>query len=375
MNRRKNCLKRKTIVWLGFLIDTKFKDKEEKRATRDEMVKLIDQMYSADFLEKHFHTLRTAFIWKHTKIAAGQDPNKKKWKFYKKLKFLKEEIDKPKKPQFNVDERELLIDFFKSHSSLWNHNADDCCHWNVHYSLLEKLVWCKFDNKFKKEDTKQELHSLEVIYKRGKAREEESKTSGSGCSEIYYSTWEHLKQMEFLDDAANVEKSYTLLDSEPYVPHQKKRRRKNKEERNAKMQLWKSLTKSLTSKMLEEYASVRKSDYVLAEKANLFGTVFAVTLLQYEIKGWVYLKKKILDVFFDYDQQKQGGYGPTLMVAGPSCNSSSRLFLASQEALVKIITLICYLQTISSVINRWAQQLTKCFNHFYHNQLTHRILR
>ena len=110
------------------MIDSKFKDKEQKRATRDEMVKLIDQTYSADFLEKRFHTLRKAFIQKHTKIAAGQDPNKKKWKFYEKLKFLKEEIDKPKKPQFNVDERELLIDFFKSHSSLWNHNTDDCCH-------------------------------------------------------------------------------------------------------------------------------------------------------------------------------------------------------------------------------------------------------
>ena len=101
-----------------------------------------------------------------------------------------------------------------------------------------------------------------------------------------------------------------------------------------------------------ERASEPKSDYILAEKANLFGTVFTVTLLQYEIKEWVYLKKKIMDVFFDYDQQKQVGYGPTLMVAGPSCNSSSRSFLAPQEALVKIITLICYLQTVSSIINR-----------------------
>ena len=31
-----------------------------------------------------------------------QDPNKKKWRFYEELEFLKEEIDKPKKPQFNV---------------------------------------------------------------------------------------------------------------------------------------------------------------------------------------------------------------------------------------------------------------------------------
>ena len=113
------------LLWSS---DSKFKDKEEKGAARDKIVKLSDQTYSADFLEKTFHTVRTAFIQEHKKIAAGQDPNKKKWKFNEKLEFLEEEIDKPKKPQFNVDERELLIDFFKSHSSLWNHNTDDCCH-------------------------------------------------------------------------------------------------------------------------------------------------------------------------------------------------------------------------------------------------------
>ena len=115
MNRRRNCLKRKKNTWIGFYeiskplwsSDSKFKDKEEKGATRDEMVKLFDQTYSAELLEKTFHTLITAFKPEHKKIAAGQDPNKKKWKFYEKLKFLKEEIDKLKKPQLNVDEREL----------------------------------------------------------------------------------------------------------------------------------------------------------------------------------------------------------------------------------------------------------------------------
>ena len=65
------------------------------------------------------------------------------------------------------------------------------------------------------------------------------------------------------------------------------------------MQLWKFLTESLKSKMLEERASEQKTDNVLAEKANLFGKVVPDTLLQYEIKRWVYLKKKIMDVFFD----------------------------------------------------------------------------
>ena len=110
--------------------DSKFKDKEEKSATRD-------QMYSADFLEKTFHILRTAIIREHKKIAAGQDPNKKKWRFYKKLEFLNEEIDEAKKPQFNVDARELLLDFFKSHPSLWNHNTTDYCDRNLRDFLLE----------------------------------------------------------------------------------------------------------------------------------------------------------------------------------------------------------------------------------------------
>ena len=224
--------------------DSKFKDKEEKGATRYEMVKLFDHTYSADFLEKTFHTLRTAFIREHKKIAAGQDPNKKKWKFYEKLEFLKEEIDKPKKPQFKVDERELLIDFFKLHPSLWSHNTNDYRDQNLRDSILEKLVG-EFDNKFKKEDINQEWHSLQVSYKREKAREEGSKTSGSGCSEVYYSTWEHFNQMEFLDDTANIGESYTSLDNEPYVPQSKKKeggKKGRKECKNAVMEVFNQIT-------------------------------------------------------------------------------------------------------------------------------------
>ena len=88
--------------------------------------------------------------------------------------------------------------------------------------LWSKFAWLSFrnlvdvfDNKFKKEDIKQEWHSLQVSYKRQKAREEGSKTSGSGCSVVYYSTWEYFNQMEFVGDTANVDESYTLLDSEP----------------------------------------------------------------------------------------------------------------------------------------------------------------
>ena len=157
-----------------------------------------------------------------------------------------------------------MTDFFKSHPSLWNYNTTDYRHRNLRDSLLEKLVE-EFDNKFKKKDIKQEWHSLQVSYKREKAKEERSKTSGAGCSDVYCSTWDHFSQMEFLDD--------------------KKRKEEKKEETNAKMQLWKSLTESLKSKILEESTSEQKSDNVFAKKTNLFGKVVADTLFQYELKS------------------------------------------------------------------------------------------
>ena len=111
---------------------------------------------------------------------------------------------------------------------LGNHNITDYCDRNLRDSLLEKLV-DEFYNKFKKEDINQEWHSLQVSYKREKAREEGSKTSGSGCSEVYYFTWEHFNQMESVDDTANVDESYTSLDSEFYVlPSKKKKKEKKK---------------------------------------------------------------------------------------------------------------------------------------------------
>ena len=237
MNRRRNCLKRKKNTLIGFYeinkplwpSDSKFKDKEEKGATGDEMVKLFDQTYSADFLEKTFHTLRTAFIREHKKIAAGQDPINKKWKFYEKLEFLKEEIDKPKKRQCNVDERELLIDFFKSHPLLWNHNTTDYRDRNLRDPLLEKLV-DEFDNKFKKEDIKQEWHSLQVSYKREKAIKEK-KDQRLLHQAVQRSTIPHgniLTKWNFSMILQTLTNLALRLIVNLMFPHQKKRRRKKR---------------------------------------------------------------------------------------------------------------------------------------------------
>ena len=66
------------------------------------------------------------------------------------------------------------------------------------------------------------------------------------------------------------------------LPHQKK---EGREERNAKLQLWKSLTESLKSKMREERASEPKSDNILAEKQTIPGKLSLVLTFTMKLKS------------------------------------------------------------------------------------------
>ena len=95
------------------------------------------------------------------------------------------------------------------------------------------------------------------------------------------------------------------------------------------MQLWKSLTKSLKSKMLEECASELKSNNILAEQSFSEKLLLILSFSVKSKSGSIW--KKTMDKFLDDDQLKQVGYGPTLMGAGPSCSSSSSSSLAPQE--------------------------------------------
>jgi len=92
-------------------------------------------------------------------------------------------------------------------------------------SLLEKLTE-KFEGKFTKDDLKREWHNLQTTYKREKAREEGSKSSGSGTCEVYTSSWEYFSQMEFLDVTGDVDMSYTSMDGEGVSQPPKKISRK-----------------------------------------------------------------------------------------------------------------------------------------------------
>ena len=77
-----------------------------------------------DFLDRNFHALRTTFNRESRKYK--DKAPKKKWKLFDKLSFLTEQLEKAeKKVKFDLEERQILIDFFNSNPALWNHHLTE----------------------------------------------------------------------------------------------------------------------------------------------------------------------------------------------------------------------------------------------------------
>ena len=74
---------------------------------------------------------------------------------------------------------------------------------------------------------------------------------------------------------------------------QKKRKPSRTLEDDAKIELWKSLAASLKP---QDNVNAKSESF---ERATLFGKVVADSLLQYDPKEWCYLKKKMIDIFYD----------------------------------------------------------------------------
>jgi len=143
---------------------------------------------------------------------------------------------------------------------------------------------------------------LQTVYKGEKAREEGSRVSSSGSCDVYVSTWELFTQMEFLEVTDDVDTSYTSLDGTGHSqPPKKIEKQTRTAEEDAKTELWKSLAASLKPQAAPQQNTVKSE---LSECANLFGKIVADLLLQYDPKDWSYLKKKVMDVFYDFEQQK-----------------------------------------------------------------------
>lgn len=266
---------------------------------KEELVEEFGGNFKIEVLEKVFHGMRASFLREHKKHQEGNVP-KKPWKFYEKMLFLKE--GQTTKVVFDDEERETLITFFNNNPALWNHGLQEYRDRNIRRASIQKLVE-EFDEKFIEEDIKREWNSLLTRYKREKKSEMMSKSSGAGAADVVNSNWEHYQQMLFLESTPETDSTVcTLNDEEVTLPAPKKS--KITQESDAKAALWTALAKSLSSPATTKLkpCQPKTPGSTLEERAHLFGRTVANNLLQYDPKDWTLLKKKIFDLFFDYEQ-------------------------------------------------------------------------
>ena len=205
--------------------DPDHNNKRKRSMVKDELAELFDGRYTIEVLEKTFNSLRTCFSREVKKESDGNPP-KRKWKFYEDLEFLKVELTVSKKKlNFEGIDIKTLINFYHSNPSLWNHNLAEYRDRDLRDVLLEKCV-DEFDNRFTKEEIKQQWHNLMTTYKRENLRQEASKTSGSGTRDTYVTSWEYFNSMAFIEATGNVDDSLNTID-EIVVPPRKRRQNIN----------------------------------------------------------------------------------------------------------------------------------------------------
>lgn len=308
--------------------DPHYKNKVQRSLIKVKLVTLFAEKYTEDVLEKTFHSLRTSMLREVKKLDNGIIP-KRTWKFFDEMEFLKGDLNKKKTVQFEIDEIERLIDFYRENAALWNHHLVEYRDRNLREALLNKLL-DEFKGKFTTADVKQQWHNLLTTYKREKQRVDSSKSSGSGTSEVYSSNWDYFTSMRFIDVTSDIDESLSSLEP-PNVPQIKKKKLSVKEdEQSAKAELWKALAAQLSqgnsSKTHSEgNGNIKQGATPLEDRAFVFGRTVADSLLQCDTKDWPRLKKKIMDIFFEHEEQKSSS-NSYYQTSPPCSNQQQQIF-------------------------------------------------
>ena len=287
--------------------DPYYKNKVQRSLIKTKLLTVFQNKYTEDVLEKTFHSLRASMLREVKKLDNGIIP-KKIWKFFDDMELLRGDLNKKKGVQFEADELERIIDFYRENASLWNHHLNEYRDRNLRDVLLDKLA-VEFNGKFTVADLKQQWHNLITTYKREKQRVDCSKSSGSGTTEVYVSNWEYFTSMCFIDVTSDIDESHTSL-GESLLPQSKNRKSSAKEdEQTAIAELWKALTTQLSqgsslNSHTESNLNAKQGATQQEDRAYVFGRSVADSLLQCDTKDWSRLKKKIMDIFFECEEQK-----------------------------------------------------------------------
>ena len=276
--------------------------RSQKARKKEELVEEFEGKFSLETLEKAFHSLKASFLREHKKYEKDGKVPTKPWKFYDNMLFLKEE-PKNDRISFTTEERETLITFYHTNPPLWNHGLVEYRDRNIRRTLLLKLC-DELDGKFTDEDIKKEWNSLLTRYRKERQAEKVSRSSGAGVDDVFNSNWEHFEQMTFLETTPETDPVMSTLGKATETTPPAPKKSKPSQESDARTALYTALAKSFEkpSSPPPNSNELNQSGNNLTERANLFGKTVADNLLQCDPKDWTLIKKKIFDLFFDYEQ-------------------------------------------------------------------------
>ena len=137
--------------------------KDKQRKIEDTQVLANRFRMSVEEIKKLFHSLRTSMT-REIKRMRENEGFVSRWKFFKDMEFLKEEIiksiDDKNGKEWDDQEVETLIDFYKENSFLWNHHLEQYKNRNLRDVTLNKLLDILSGRTV--EDIKNQWHSLKI---------------------------------------------------------------------------------------------------------------------------------------------------------------------------------------------------------------------
>lgn len=284
-----------------------YKDKLKKVEASKKLCSLFN--LTIDELKKVLHSLRTSMT-REVKRTQQDDTFVSKWKFYKSMEFLKEEILKglqnQESKEWTEEETEILIEFYRENDCLWNHHLESYRDRDKRQLLLTKLQEQLSTRSI--EQIKSQWHSLKTIFDRENKRVEGSKRSGTGTDSVYTPSWKYFKCLIFTTVCKDLDVSTSTLDISTddgvLTPSNKKpKKKKTEEEVNVvKMQLWKEAINALKTTECKEESPQGHG----VKELSTFAKMVEETLLRFNERQRAIAKKRISDVLFEIDIGDEG---------------------------------------------------------------------
>ena len=122
---------------------------------------------------------------REVKRSMKQKSYQSPWKFYGPLLFMKATLEKAcqKSEEWSDDEKRTVINLYSANPSLWNHKLLDY-HDKARRQVLLGDLQMELGDKYSEKDTVSTWNNLKTYFEREKLREEESKKTGTGTSQV-----------------------------------------------------------------------------------------------------------------------------------------------------------------------------------------------